>query len=83
MVTGWVGLGCMGADMARRLTAGGHRVLLTNRSHGPSEQLVVEGAMAVFTKAEPGCRGVIGARLSYQAARVLDGERVDGRCWRP
>jgi 6-phosphogluconate dehydrogenase len=52
METGFVGLGRMGANMARRLLAGGHRVVVTNRSSEPIERLASEGAVPAMTRAE-------------------------------
>jgi 6-phosphogluconate dehydrogenase len=44
MDIGIMGLGRMGANMARRLLGGGHRVVVANRSRGPVDELVSEGA---------------------------------------
>jgi 6-phosphogluconate dehydrogenase len=44
MQIGMVGLGRMGANMARRLLKGGHRVVVFNRSPKPVEELVKEKA---------------------------------------
>jgi 6-phosphogluconate dehydrogenase len=53
MELGMIGLGRMGGNMARRLLAGGHRVVAFNRSPGPTRQLAAEaGAMATFSIAE-------------------------------
>ena len=52
METGFVGLGRMGANMARRLMAGGHRVVVTNRSPEPIQELATEGAVAALPRAE-------------------------------
>ena len=46
MQIGMVGLGRMGANMARRLLKGGHRVVAFNRSPKPVEELVKENAIA-------------------------------------
>jgi 6-phosphogluconate dehydrogenase len=46
MQIGIVGLGRMGANMARRLLKGGHRVVVFNRSPKPVEELVKENAIA-------------------------------------
>lgn len=40
-----MGLGRMGANMARRLLRGGHEVVAYNRSPGPVQELVAEGAI--------------------------------------
>ena len=45
MQCGILGLGRMGANMARRLLRGGHQVVVANRSPGPVEQLATEGAV--------------------------------------
>lgn len=42
-----VGLGRMGANMARRLARGGHRVVVWNRTHARAEELSAEGAEPV------------------------------------
>jgi len=44
MQLGIVGLGRMGANMARRLVRGGHDCVVYNRSSGPVDELVKEGA---------------------------------------
>jgi 6-phosphogluconate dehydrogenase len=44
MQCGLIGLGRMGANMARRLVRGGHEVVVSNRSPEPVEQLEAEGA---------------------------------------
>ena len=47
-----VGLGRMGANMARRLLGGGHRVVVANRSRPPIEALATEGAVPAWTYEE-------------------------------
>jgi 6-phosphogluconate dehydrogenase len=42
-----VGLGRMGANMARRLLRGGHRVVVYNRTYAKAEELAADGAEAV------------------------------------
>ncbi len=44
---GWIGCGRMGAAMARRLLAGGHEVLVTNRTRAKAEALASAGATVV------------------------------------
>ena len=44
MQLGLVGLGRMGANMARRLVRGGHACVVYNRSSGPVDELVKDGA---------------------------------------
>jgi 6-phosphogluconate dehydrogenase len=45
MQLGMVGLGRMGANLARRLMRNGHRCVVFNRTRGPVEALVREGAV--------------------------------------
>jgi 6-phosphogluconate dehydrogenase len=52
MDIGVMGLGRMGAGMARRWLRGGHRVVVTNRSRGPIDELAAEGAEAAYTDEE-------------------------------
>jgi len=49
MQIGIVGLGRMGANMARRLLRGGHECVVYNRSPAPAEALAREGAVAAAT----------------------------------
>lgn len=49
MELGLIGLGRMGAGMARRLLRGGHRVVVNNRSPDPIKELVAEGAVGAYT----------------------------------
>lgn len=49
---GFIGLGTMGKPMVRRLLAAGHRVTVWNRSPGPVEELVADGARAASDLAE-------------------------------
>src|SRR5947209_20530811 len=44
MQIGMVGLGRMGANLARRLLRNGHRCVVHNRTRGPVDALVREGA---------------------------------------
>ena len=44
MQLGLIGLGRMGANMARRLLRGGHACVVYNRSNGPVDELVKDGA---------------------------------------
>ncbi|HJZ34964.1 MAG TPA: NAD(P)-binding domain-containing protein, partial [Solirubrobacterales bacterium] len=43
---GFIGLGVMGAPMARNLLAAGYEVVAWNRSAGPLEELAAAGARA-------------------------------------
>jgi len=45
MELGLIGLGRMGANMAKRLLQGGHRLVVYNRSAGPVQAAVAEGAV--------------------------------------
>jgi 6-phosphogluconate dehydrogenase len=45
MQLGMIGLGRMGANMVRRLLKDGHQCVVHNRSQGPVEQMVSEGAI--------------------------------------
>ncbi len=47
-----IGLGRMGANMARRLLAGGHEVVAYNRSRESTDALAREGARPAYTLAE-------------------------------
>ncbi|MFY9706877.1 MAG: decarboxylating 6-phosphogluconate dehydrogenase [Desulfobacterales bacterium] len=47
-----IGLGRMGMNMARRLLAGGHRVVAHNRTPDKTEQMVAEGAEGAFALEE-------------------------------
>lgn len=49
---GLLGLGAMGARLARRLLEAGHRVTVWNRSPGPEEELLGLGAEAAKTPSE-------------------------------
>lgn len=44
-----LGLGRMGGNMVKRLVQGGHRVVAYNRSPGPVEEAVADGAVGVHT----------------------------------
>ena len=52
MKIGFLGLGNMGAPMARHLLAAGHELRVWNRSEGKTEPLLREGAIAAGTPAE-------------------------------
>ena len=49
MEIGLIGLGRMGAGMARRWLRGGHRVVVNNRSRGPIDELAADGAVSAYT----------------------------------
>src|ERR1700757_1665118 len=52
MKIGFLGLGKMGAPMARRLIAAGHELSVWNRTEGRTEPLAREGAIVAGTPAE-------------------------------
>jgi 6-phosphogluconate dehydrogenase len=52
MQLGMIGLGRMGANMARRLLAGGHRCVVFNRSPKPVEELTRENAVGASSIAD-------------------------------
>ena len=49
---GYIGLGLMGKAMARNILRAGFPLLVHNRSHGPVDELVVEGAQAAGSPKE-------------------------------
>lgn len=49
MEIGIYGLGRMGGNMATRLAQGGHRVIASNRSRGPVDEAVKNGAVGAYT----------------------------------
>jgi 6-phosphogluconate dehydrogenase len=61
-----IGLGRMGGNMARRLLAGGHEVVVWNRDFGKSEELRGQGARPARTLAE-----VVAALRPPRAAWVM------------
>jgi 3-hydroxyisobutyrate dehydrogenase-like beta-hydroxyacid dehydrogenase len=74
----FVGLGSMGTAMARRLMAAGHTVHVWNRSRGPVDELVAEGAIAIEDPDEIFATGPVFSMLandnavaSVFSARVL------------
>ena len=74
---GVIGLGVMGAPMARNLLRAGHDVTVHSRSQGPVQRLVEAGATAAATPAQLASRAeVIVAMLPGEqvTARLLDGE---------
>ena len=76
MDVGFIGLGHMGAPMARNLLKAGHRVTVYNRTRGKAEALAREGAQ-VADRVADACRGeVLITMLSDDAAveEVVFGE---------
>jgi 3-hydroxyisobutyrate dehydrogenase-like beta-hydroxyacid dehydrogenase len=64
MKVGFIGLGNMGAAIARRLMAGGCELTVWNRSPGPVEALVAEGAAAAGDPGESFQAEVVVSMLS-------------------
>jgi 6-phosphogluconate dehydrogenase len=52
MEVGLIGLGRMGAGMARRWLRAGHRVVVNNRSPGPIKELEADGALGAYSVEE-------------------------------
>jgi 3-hydroxyisobutyrate dehydrogenase-like beta-hydroxyacid dehydrogenase len=68
MDVGFIGLGHMGAPMARNLLKAGHRVTVFNRTRGKAEALAREGAQ-IADRVTDACRGdVLITMLSDDAA---------------
>lgn len=67
---GFIGLGVMGAPMARNLLAAGHRLVVHSRSRPPVDALVAAGAEAADTPREVAarCGGVVITMLPDSAA---------------
>jgi len=68
MEIGFVGLGNMGAAMARSLLRAGHRVTVYNRSPAPGDALVHEGATRAASPAEAAACGVVLSMLADDPA---------------
>ena len=75
-----LGLGAMGARMARRLLEAGHELTVYNRSAGPAEGLVSAGARRVRTPREAAASGdiVISMLTDDDAARAVWLDPTDG-----
>ncbi|MFT4042174.1 MAG: NAD(P)-dependent oxidoreductase [Gordonia sp. (in: high G+C Gram-positive bacteria)] len=63
-----IGLGAMGAPIARNLVAAGHEVTVWNRSTEPTEQLLAAGASRAESVADALRAGVVFSVLSNDAA---------------
>ncbi len=77
---GFLGLGTMGREMARRLVDAGHDVVVWNRSREPVEELVAAGASAAATPAEALAAPVSFSMLANDEAAdlVLSAENLAG-----
>jgi 3-hydroxyisobutyrate dehydrogenase-like beta-hydroxyacid dehydrogenase len=64
----FLGLGTMGAGMARRLIDAGHRVVVWNRSAAAAEPLVAAGAIAAASPAEALGAGIAFSMLANDKA---------------
>src|SRR5215204_2307761 len=75
---GFIGLGTMGADMAKRLIDSGHDVLVWNRSSEKAEALTALGARLVSSPAEALSAEVSFSMLANDAAveAVLSDEAI-------
>jgi 3-hydroxyisobutyrate dehydrogenase-like beta-hydroxyacid dehydrogenase len=68
MKIGVIGLGQMGAAMARNLLAAGHEVLVWNRDAAKTGPLVAKGAIRAATPAEAAAGGLVITMLADDAA---------------
>jgi 6-phosphogluconate dehydrogenase len=66
MELGLIGLGRMGAGMARRLLRGGHRVVVNNRSPDPIKELETDGAVGAYSVED-----LVGALATPRAIWVM------------
>ncbi|GGK96858.1 putative oxidoreductase [Salinibacterium xinjiangense] len=65
---GFIGLGAMGATMARRLIDAGHEVVLFNRSPGAVDALVEAGGVRAASAHEALATGLVFSMLPHDAA---------------
>lgn len=65
---GFLGLGTMGREMARRLVAAGHEVVVWNRSPEPVAELIAAGAIAADSPADALAAPVSFSMLANDAA---------------
>lgn len=81
---GFLGLGTMGAEIARRLVDAGHTVHAWNRSPGPVDDLVAAGAVAAATPAEALAQPVSFSMLANDEAAesILDAANLSGSAGR-
>lgn len=68
MKIGFIGLGAMGAGVARNLLKAGHQVTVWNRSPGPVKAIVAEGASAAATPADTLRGDIVFSMLANDAA---------------
>lgn len=67
---GFIGLGVMGAPMARNLLEAGHELVVHNRSRGPVDELVAAGAQAAADPREVAERSEIVITMLPDSAAV-------------
>lgn len=68
---GYIGLGIMGASIARNLLKAGHELVVHNRSRAIVEQLVSEGAVAAFSPKE------VAAQVDFVFTNLPDSPDVE------
>ncbi len=56
---GFIGLGIMGKPMARNLLKAGYSLTVSNRSHGPVDELIADGAQAGATPRDVAARSEV------------------------
>lgn len=78
MEVGFVGLGNMGLPMARNLLRAGHRVRVWNRSPGPVERAVRDGAERASSPAEAAACGIVFSMLADDDATRAVVDAPDG-----
>ena len=78
MDIGFIGLGNMGAAMARNLIRAGHRLTVYNRSRDKAEALAQDGAIVADSPAEAACTGIAFTMLANDEALYAVTEGPDG-----
>jgi 3-hydroxyisobutyrate dehydrogenase-like beta-hydroxyacid dehydrogenase len=78
MDVGFIGLGNMGAAMARNLIKAGHRITVYNRSRGKAEELAKDGAVVAGSPAEAARTGIALTMLANDDALCAVTEGPDG-----
>ena len=68
---GYIGLGIMGASIARNLIKGGHELVVHNRSRAIVDQLVSEGAAAAYSPKE------VAAQVEFVFTNLPDSPDVE------
>src|ERR1700761_8452006 len=78
MDVGFIGLGNMGAAMARNLIKAGHSVTVYNRSRDKAEALAGDGAVVAGSPAEAARTGIALTMLANDEALYAVTEGLDG-----